>query len=259
LAKLGGFIMARNRGKKALYEVMSKARSKQGYGRPLEPTHLKRPDKDKLTTEEKSAVEMPKAAAQWWRKPRIVQLNAGRMEFSLPFPVVIALLLGLVLLVLVAFRLGQSSYLNEQGTIESFRETPNIEQENLIERVRSDTRNDTIRTPAPSTAKPPVTKEVEPAKPKGNNVIVLVEFGRREDLVPVMAHFAQYNIVTEIVNWDGKYFLITKDRYENFETGTEGYKVLQKIKQVGPKYKAPANYEPFSTHFFTDAYGRKVN
>ena len=248
--------MARNRGKKALYEVMSKARYKQGRVRPLEPTHLKRSDKDELTTEEKSALEMPKAAAQWWRKPRIVQLNAGRMEFSLPFPVVIALLLGLVLLFLVAFRLGQSSYPNEQGTIESVRETPKIEQENLIERARSDT----IRTPPPSTTKSPVTKEVEPAKVKGGNVIVLVEFGRREDLVPVKAHFAQYDIATEIVPDNGRYFLWTKDRYDNIDTpGTEGYKVLQKIKQVGPKYKAPANYEPFSAHFFTDAYGKKVN
>ena len=38
--------MARNRGKKALYEVMSKARVKPGSGRAVEPLHSKKTQDD---------------------------------------------------------------------------------------------------------------------------------------------------------------------------------------------------------------------
>ncbi|MHC4322615.1 MAG: hypothetical protein ACYST3_10110, partial [Planctomycetota bacterium] len=111
------------------------------------------------------------------------------------------------------------------------------------------------------------TEEPEPAEPvipksTGNNVIILQQFGAREDLRPVQAHFEEYGIETEIVMENGNYFLRTKNRYDNPRTpGTDGYKALQKIIEVGPKYKgkAPPNYETFAPRFFTDAYGKKVN
>ena len=105
--------MARNRRKKALYEVMSKARIKPGPGGTLEQKPPKKSDEDKPAVEEKPAVETPEVAAQWWKKPRIVQFNAGRIEFSIPYPLAVALLLGLILLALLAFRLGQQSRLTE--------------------------------------------------------------------------------------------------------------------------------------------------
>ena len=98
--------MARKRGKKALYEVMSKARNKPGYGRTLKKMSSKKPvdQKDEPVTNQKSAadVETSKAAAKWWRKPRIVQFNVGRIEFSMPYQLAVALVLGFVLLVLAA-------------------------------------------------------------------------------------------------------------------------------------------------------------
>ena len=246
--------MVRNKRKKALYEVMSKARDKPGFGRTLEKMQPKRSD------ESKSAVnaETSKATARWMRKPRIVQFNFGRIEFSMPYQLAVALVLGLILLVLAAFRLGQEYYLTDQRAISTAVETPQIKQTTPMERETVD-----IRKPPAPVEDSTLLDEVQPTQPKstGNNVIVLVEFGARADLVPVRAHFAEYGIDTEIVLENGRYFLQTKTRYDNPRTpGTDGYKALQEIIKVGAKYKgkAPPNFETFALNFFSDAYGKKV-
>ena len=253
--------MARNRRKKALYEVMSKARDKPGYGRTLEKMRPKKPveKKDEPVTNQKSAtdVETSKAAAKWWRKPRIVQFNVGRIEFSMPYQLAVALLLCLILMVLAAFRLGQYYYLTEQRAIGSAEETPKISQENLIEQEAADIRE----PPAPDEDSALLDEELEPVKPKptGNNVIVLVQYEAHADLVPVRDHFAEYGIETEIVMENGRWFLQTKNRYDNPGTrGTDGYKALQEIIKVGAEYKAPPNYETFAAKLFSDAYGKLV-
>jgi len=254
--------MARKRSKKALYEVMSKARNKPGYGRTLDKMRPKKsvPKKDEPVTNQKSAadVETSKAAAKWWRKPRIVQFNVGRIEFSMPYQLAVALVLGFVLLVLAAFRLGQVYYLTDQRAIGPAEKMPQINRENPIEQ-------DVAKIMEPPTPIEDSTsldiKELEPVKPKptGNNVIVLVEFGAQADLVPVRDHFAKYGIEIEIVMGNGRYFLQTKNRYDNPRTpGTNGYKALQEIIKVGAKYKAPPNFETFAPNFFSDAYGKKV-
>jgi len=253
------FTMARNRRKKALYEVMSKARIKPAPGGTLGQTQPKKSDEDKPAAEEKPAVETPEVAAQWWRKPRIVQFNAGRIEFSMPYQLAVALLLGLILLALLAFRLGQQSRLTEQETIGSTEEmrVEKIDQESPPEQATVDA----MQRPAVAEDILRGSKEVGPAEPTGNNVIVLVEYKARADLEPVQAHFAQYGIEIEIVTEGGRYFLVTKNRYDNpAKAGTDGYKAKQRIIEVGAEYegKAPAGYETFAPHFFRDAYGKKV-
>ncbi len=255
--------MVRKRGKKALYEVMSKARNKPGYGRTLDKMRPKKPvpKKDEPVTNQKSAadVETSEAAAKWWRKPRIVQFNVGRIEFSMPYQLAVALVLGFVLLVLAAFRLGQVYYLTDQKAIGPAEKMPQINRENQIEQDVADT----MEPPAAVEDSTLLDEDVTPIQPKstGNNVIVLVEFGAHADLVPVRDHFAEYGIETEIVMENGRYFLQTKNRYEiavNPKPGTDGYKALQEIIQVGAKYKAPPNYETFAAKLFSDAYGKKV-
>jgi hypothetical protein len=176
----------------------------------------------------------------------------------MPYQLAVALVLGFVLLVLAAFRLGQVYYLTDQGAIGPAGKMPQINRENPIEQKGADT----MEPPAPVEDSTLLgIKELEPVKPEptGNNVIVLVEFGAHADLVPVRDHFAEYGIETEIVMENGRYFLQTKNRYDNPRTlGTDGYKVLQEIIEVGAKYKAPPNYEPFTQHLFSDAYGKLV-
>jgi len=246
--------MVRNKRKKALYEVMSKARDKPGYGRTLEQMRPKSSD------EGKSAVnaETSKATARWMRKPKIVQFNFGRIEFSMPYQFAVALVLGLILLVLASFRLGQEYYLTDQRAIGTAVETPQIKRTTPMEREAAD-----IREPPAPVEDSTLLDEVKPTQPKstGNNVIVVQQWGAREDLLPVQAHFAEYGIKTEIVLENGRYFLQTKNRYNNPGTpGTDGNKALQEIIRVGAKYKGKAQppFKTFAPNFFSDAYGKKV-
>lgn len=250
--------MARNRGKKALYEVMSRARSKPGYGRTLEQMSSKRAVENEPVAKPKADVTAPKGTAKWWRKPRIVQLNAGRIEFSIPFQVAVAAVLVLVLVVVASYRLGQFSSLGrQQGS------TPPVGQGSQAQsQIPSQpTATDGSRSPAQAERTLPRTEKVEPVKPAGNNVIVLASYNAMADLLPVQAHFLENGIELEIVQQGGLYFLQTKQRYDNPNTlGTDGYKAKQRIAEVGAKYKgkAPPGYEPFAPHYFSDAYGMKV-
>jgi hypothetical protein len=248
--------MVRNRGKKALYEVMSKARVKSEPPKAVEHLMQTKPDEDAPVVQQESVAGVPKSKAKWWRKPRIVQLNAGRIEFSMPYQIAVVLLLGFIFVIIAAYRIGQSSYSVQQqqaGQPEPMqRET---ESERQVEQASSN-----IVPPSAlaedTTAK---TEVPEPAGPTGNNVIVLVQYNSLADLAPVQAHFSEYGIETEVKLEGGRYFLWTKQLYDNpSRPGTDGYKALQKIKEVGKEYKAPAGYETFASRLFQDAYGKKV-
>lgn len=246
--------MARNRKKIAFYEVISKTRLKPDSGGAVGRLHPEKADKDESIAVE-ATTPVPEKLTRWPRRPKAVQFNASRIEISMPYQVAILLVLGVILLVLVVFRLGQISQRaanpaeemaasQQKAAGQATAGTPKIPD--VAEKI----------TPTPASA-----EKVEPAKPQGNNVIVLVEYQAQADLVPVQRHFAEYGIETEIIRENGRYFLVTEDRYENTDTpGTEGYKTKQRIIQVGPLYKgkAPEGYETFSPHFFRDAYGKKL-
>ncbi len=266
--------MAKNRGKKALYEVMSKARTKQGYGKTLEQMHLKKTEEVKPAVKQlEPIVEKAKAAADWWKKPRIAQFNAGRFEFSVPYQVAIVLGLVLVTLLLASYRLGQNSVVPGQlATDEPGREVEKIDQESTAELA-------TANMPEPASPieyvplnqdVPPnedvtrdVEEEVEPVKPKGKNAIVLAHSGRIVDLHPVVEHFAKYGIELKIDPLEGgQYLLRTLEQFESDPAipGTDGFRVKSEIIRVGPLYKgkAPAGLDTFAPHYFTDAYGKNV-
>lgn len=250
--------MARNRGKKALYEVMSKARVKPGSGRHVEQLHPKKPEEvEPPQVEQEPVTEKPKASSQWWTRPSLVQFNLGRFEFSLPYQVVIAIILGLILLVLIAYRLGQLSMVKRQTAGQA-----GVPRNSAPAGTRTGTGTGTM-PPAESrpTGRQEAGSPVSPAKPLGHNVIVLAEYGAKADLVPVQEHFADYEVETEIVIENGRYYLQTVDAYDNFTTaGARGYEALQKIIKIGDAYRgrAPEGYETFAPHYFSDAYGKKV-
>lgn len=232
--------MARNRKKKALYEVISKTRPKPGHDKPLEQLHPEKSDKERPAGE--STTRMPERVAKWPKRPRIVQFNADKIEISIPYQVAIALLLGVILLVLVAFRLGQRTR-SEQGvtTSNAERAVKSSKAANLS----------TVETKKPAAA-------VE--KPKGNNRIVIQTYQLRTHLEPVKQYFAQFGIETEIKKIGDWYYLVTKDKYENPEkSGTDGYFAKQKIIELGAEYKAPQGYETFGSKPFYDAYGQRFD
>ncbi len=266
--------MAKNREKKALYEVMSKARAKQGYGKTLEQMHLKKTEEVKPALEQpKPAAEKAEAVADWWKKPRFAQLNAGRFEFSVPYQVAIVLGLVLVTLLLASYRLGQNSVVPRQpATGEPGQEVEKTEQENAAELATAN-----MPEPAspfeyvpPNPEMPPnedvtrdVEEEVEPVKPKGKNAIVLAHSGRIVDLHPVVEHFAKYGITLKIDSLEGgQYLLRTVEQYERNPAtpGTDGFDAKREIIRVGALYegKAPTGCDPFAPNYFSDAYGKKV-
>jgi len=243
--------MARyRRGKKALYEVMSKNPPKPGKGKTVEPLRSKESKRIQQPTTAKQDTSLSTRKAGWRRTPRLFQLNAGRIEISIPYQLAIALLLGLILIILVAFRLGQ---INQRAN----NPTPGMREADEINVAdRASARMDSV--PTPTRALPPGAGGADSTETKGDHVIVLVQYQQRSDLVPVQQYFAGYGIETEIFQQGGWYFLITKDTYDNPEkNGTNGYFAKQKIIQLGVNYKAPAGYETFGTEPFHDAYGMK--
>jgi hypothetical protein len=249
--------MARNRRRKSLYEVIGKGQYKPSYDKTLEQLHPEQSDKDEPATTS-SAMPASERAAQWPTKPKIVQFNTGRLEISMPYPLAIALLMGIVLLVLVVFRLGQSAGLTKQIAADSATEMPKGQEQTAGGAAAGITKvPDAVEktTPAPVSA-----KKVEPIQPKGNNRIVIQTHQLRADLEPVKQYFAQFGIKTEIRQIGGTYYLITKQKYENPErVGTNGYYAKQKIIELGANYKAPQGYGTFGKKPFHDAYGMKFD
>jgi len=276
--------MARNRrGKMALYEVMSKAKEKPGYKRTLENIRTGKGGEEEPIAEKKEEAVVAETtvetdtglvsdetiasegqgdvgtsglSVQWRRKPRVVQYNHGRIEFSVPYQIGIAAVLGLVVVMLLAFRVGQRSVVVE----EAGGSTPPVNAgRNRQDPVVGGNKGVREGTP-PAKGTVQGSGNVGATTAAGSNVIVLVQHRTERDLVPVRAHFASYGIATEIVRSGGQYFLMTQDRYNSFAPGGDGHLAKQRIAEVGADYKgkAPEGYEPFAPHYFGDAYGKKV-
>ena len=252
--------MARSRRKISLYEVINKAQLKSSYDKVLERVHSKESGEDKLIAADSTA-QVSEKPTFWPTKLRIVQFNAGRIEISIPYQLAIALLLGIILLLLVVFRLGQGTQ-SRQGVAAPEKKTVWIGESG------SKTVNlSAVQAPKLAIAAGKPKNEAAQkaagaaAMPTADNVIVLVEYRMQAHLVPVQEHFAVYGIETEIVLENGRYFLITKDRYDNPDKpGTNGYKAKQRIIEIGARYKnkAPEGYETFAPNYFRDAYGKKI-
>jgi hypothetical protein len=126
--------------------------------------------------------------------------------------------------------------------------------------------------PQPKPQAKPEHQAVAPAKPKPaepvasaagdalrDHVLVIATYTRSEDLEPVRDYFGQNGTETEILKRGSYYYLMTKARYPNpRKAGSEGAVALDKIKQIGAKYKAPKGSERFGNTPFQDAYGMKI-
>lgn len=111
----------------------------------------------------------------------------------------------------------------------------------------------------PDSLSEPVIKA--PVTPKGDNVIWItrIEIDRRNELAPLKDFFGRKGIPTEIIDagaWAG---LVTQEGFDKdpAASGTEGYELLQRIKQIGPVYVEETNDTKFGLKPFQDAYGYK--
>lgn len=239
--------MVRSRKKKALYEVIGKAGSRSGYDRKLEPLHPEEPGKE--TTAGANSVSRPTGIAMWPRRPRMLQFTAGRMEISVPYQIAVAMILGVVLVLLVVFRMGEG-YAKRQATGEQAAPAAETLQPEPPDAIVG-------APPQPAVA---AAQEAKPAEPMGNNRIVIQTYQLRTHLVPVQEYFARLGIETRIARIGDWYYLMTVEKYDNPDRpGTDGYVAKQRIIDLGAKYKAPTGFESFAPNLFKDAYGMRFD
>lgn len=263
--------MARKRGKMALYEVMSKARARAEQSKTVEPLQpVKKPEPVKLVkpvpvVEKKVEVPEPKETVNWRKKPRFIQYNLGRIEFSIPYQLAITAGLGLLLLLLLAFRFGQFSSGNNQKPVvqpaENSAANSNSSRSGLPDLANPGNRS--MTTPTNDGGNNPVVERENSRSlgdPDGTNVIVLAEHNSPTQLIPVKEYFDKNGIPTLIYQVGNKYQLWTDFKFKDnpANPGTKGNAVIERIKELGKKYVAPEGYDSFAPHYFSDAYGRKV-
>ncbi|MGD0551568.1 MAG: hypothetical protein ABSB25_02830 [Sedimentisphaerales bacterium] len=237
--------MVHNTKKKALYEVIGRAGSKSGYEQ-LHPngTAGKNPSTNPET--------LPNVV-RWVRKPGFVQFDAGRIEFSIPYQVGIAIALGMLLAAVVLFRVGQ-----RVGNRDIPANTPAAKPV-----VTPSTSSGQTKPVAPK----PVTQDTSAATvvanqptSTGKNRIVLKMYQVRSHLEPAKEYFDKMGVATEIIEKDNWYYLVTKNKYDNpGKAGTDGYLAKQKIIELGAGYKAPVGFETFGPNPFSDAYGKRFD
>jgi len=242
--------MARNRRKKALYEVIGRGRSDLSYRAGLEPLH------PGIAEKGRAGVSKSRRLLAWPKGPKIVQLVAGRVEISMPYQLAIAVLLGIILLALVVFRLGQSRG-SGPGSLAVVSKA--AQQEVAVSgQERAASAADTpVRTAGAAAVK---RQEQPPVESKGRNRIVIQTYAIAAHLQPVKQYFADKGIETEIRNIGGTYYLVTAEKFENPQKkGTNGYLARRRIIELGAGYKAPPGYETFGTQPFNDAYGMRFD
>jgi hypothetical protein len=240
--------MIHNTKKKALYEVIGRAGSKPGY----EQLHTNGTAGDNSSTNP----GLPPNVVRWVRKSRIVQFNAGRIEFSIPYQVGIAIALAVLLAAVVLFRLGQRAGSNVAPAV-------NVAKPAVVKPAAKPVAQDApivkqqVTQDAPTPTPPPAA--VVPAS-TGKNRIVLKIYQVQSHLEPAKEYFDKIGVATEIIEKGNWYYLVTKNKYDNPEkAGTDGYQAKQKIIELGAGYKAPVGFETFGPKPFSDAFGMRFD
>lgn len=247
--------MARKRQKKSLYEVIG-----QGHFKSLPNKSL---EKHRMVFTEPQAPEKPpeapKKADKWPSRPKMIEAIDGRVEFSMPYTILIAAGLALILVFLVFFRLGQ---FYEQRRTQGFEAGIGGAGAGGSEQIESRPEGSDL-----TGQQQPVTEDragsqnagtqIDPDA--GSNRIVIMQYRMERDLIPAMEFFNSKGIETEIIQRGEVFFLVTKkNTYRNpNRAGTDGAIALQRIKDIGSGYEPPeAGYEKFN---FDTAYPERAD
>jgi hypothetical protein len=213
----------------------------------------------------------PSGLVQTWWRLRPVQLNAGRVEISVPYHIGVVVVLVVLLVVLATFRIGQK-FSGAKGVATATAKMP-------VQTTPPSVPTGTMAastTQVSSAAAPASTGSESPQK-EGDNWIVLAQHRNEADLLEVAKYFATYGIELKVHELSGLpralkengysaklpggdgYLLVTRFLYGNpNKAGTNGYELRQKIIELGKGYKAPKGFESFAAKHFNDAYGMKI-
>ena len=258
--------MHRYRGQKALYEAIKRSQERM---RQPQVVPLHEEEKTALPssqpTEVRSDLDDTKPQSvvvrrTRWQRPKPVQVNAGRLEFALPIPVVFIVVMAVFLCIITAFRYGQhvgpaskqaspsrTTQLNsEEQPSPAGRANPlRLEPQNELESVSTD------RSIASD-------NDLETTGP--GNAIVILNWNNRTQLIPLQQHFAKHGIEMEIRTEGSRYILVSKKRFTLAprNKGTRGYQYRQMLIEIAKQY-APSGSTIFGPKSFDGAYGIKLN
>jgi hypothetical protein len=194
---------------------------------------------------------------RWTIKPSVVQFNAGRIEFSIPYQVGIAVLLGVLLAAVVLFRLGERVGSREVATKASATTKPVVDKLMSPKPVTQDTPAVKQPTAQDNSAASVAASQLAST---GKNRIVIKVYQVRSHLEPAKEYFDKLGVATEIIEKNSWYYLVTKNKYDNpGKAGTDGYLARQKIVELGAGYKAPVGFETFGPKPFSDAFGMRFD
>jgi hypothetical protein len=214
---------------------------------------------------------VPSGPVQMWWRLKLLQLNAGRIEVSVPYHVGIVAALVVILVVLAAFRIGQKYSGSKPKVIAPTKAATEAAPSNAATEVPA-------VKPPPSDVPTASTKAAEPASQPKDHWIVLARHKQRAELELVKEYFDKNGVKLTIVPLvDARrifgerglnvaalprgddFLLVTSDYYNNPQNpGTDGYAERQKIAELGKKYRAPPGKEKFAPNYFADAYGMKI-
>ena len=246
--------MVRGSRRMALYEVIGKSELKSAQGKEL--GRLKSNDpapKLPVDTGLKKTGDLPvKDAKPWQNKPKWLRFYSNRIEFSLSWPVAVITVLAIFAIFLVFFRLGR---INAGKNADNLSETASERTARPLASVKAPAMS---ATEAATLVRPATPKMVEPM---GDHVIVIASYDHASHLEPVKSYFAGFGIETNVIMRNGRYLLVTQQRYENPERAdSDGNIAMQKIIKIGAGYKPPksSGYESFAPKLFSDAYGMKI-
>lgn len=226
--------MRRYSGQKALYEAMSRSRSKSKRPsvlaglrpqleklrpqleklRQIRAARPKRSDAVAETLIEKPApvvlkpprpVELtadePQGPARTWLRPKAVQYNDGRIEVSLPYQIGIVIGMGLILVLLMFFWFGR-----RVGRID---ERSRYDKQAVASQAEVGSAPVRSVASGPETSVPPAPVEAAPNKPAistpvrtGDNVIVLARHSAKAQLQPVQVYFRDHGVETRILSYE---------------------------------------------------------
>ena len=232
--------MARYRGQRALYEAMSRASSRS-------QAKLTRGRSAQQQIEPPAEADRTHNGKMHW-KPRAFQLHSGRVEVSLPYSAIAVVSILFVLALVVSFRLGQH---NQPLSSLTSQQPPAPEAARGTGGESEGAEGTTEKVISHSAGADSSSSLVRPG-----STIVIQQFDKLEDLIPVRQFFTGRGIGTEIVRKDKAYFLFTVERFSSssLKKGTREYRLKQRIAELGQEYKAPPGRESFAPNRFRGAY-----
>ena len=160
----------------------------------------------------------------------------GTLVISIPYRLAGVIVLAMILVVLIAFWLGQI-----RGTRRSAEPGPVQTSEPAVTGT-----NESETVPGKTEAYEDLLTSAD-----GNAIVIATVIkNNAEDLKPVQEYFSANGVETEILKKERYCFLVTTSRFQ----GPMTKRALQLIKKIGLDYKVPAGGKSFGKEPFQDAY-----